>query len=65
MEQRKKYKFTGAIFLFNSLVLNNWSAETMANTPKKAMSNLVYQAKKAMGYLSSTQLTLNGNLLEV
>lgn len=65
MIEMKKYKFTGAIFLFNSLVLNNWSAETMAVTPKKAMSNLAYQAKKVMGYLPSTQLTLDGNLMEV
>lgn len=61
----KKYKFTGAVFLFNSLVLNNWSAETVAITPKKAMSNLVYQAKRAMGYLPSTQIKLDGNLVEV
>lgn len=65
MDRRKKYQFRGAVMLFDNLITNNWFGETFAISEKKAMSNLLYQAKNKMGYLPSAKLRLDGQLLEV
>lgn len=65
MNKQKKYRFRGAIILFDTLIANNWFGETVAISEKKAMSNLLYQAKNKMGYLPSAKLRLDGQLLEV
>ncbi len=64
-ENEKKYQFKGAIYLFDRVVYNNWTGETIAVSEKKALSNLAFRAKKQMGYLPSARLTLNGKLVEV
>ena len=65
MDGRKKYRFKGAVMLFDTLVMNNWIGETFAISEKKAMSNLLYRAKGQMGYLPNAKLRLDGQLMEV
>lgn len=60
----KKYRFKGSVFLFNLMIKQNWIGETLAKTEKKAMSNLLYNAKTQMGYLPSANLRLEGKLME-
>lgn len=62
---KKKYYFKGMVFLFNRIIVRNWSGTTCAVSEKKALNNLTYKVKNQMGFLPTSKLILDGQLMEV
>lgn len=56
------YIYEGPVLEFGRLVEERWYGETMANTEKKAKSNLAYQWKKRNNRLASSVITLPGKI---
>ena len=53
------YRYKGPVFQFDRLVANEWTGETMAVSPEKAIANLSYQFKKNNGLLPTARVTLS------
>lgn len=60
-----KYVYNGPVEVFGTLVDQRWHGETLAATPAKAKSNLVYQWKKAHGRTASSRVVLPGKVILV
>ena len=45
-----RYFYEGPVYIFGSMVKENWVAETFAPSEKKAKCNFEYQYKKLHGY---------------
>lgn len=63
MEPKRKYIYNGPVLLFDTLIANHWRGETMAETAKKAKSNLVYQYKKQNGLSVTAKISLPNEVL--
>ena len=57
-----KYIYNGPVMEFDRLVQNDWHAETFANSPSKAKSNLAYHFKKATKRPAIAKISLPGTL---
>ena len=57
-----KYVYDGPVMIFDTCVADHWKAETMADSEKKARSNLAYQFKKKNNRVTGTKVTLPGKL---
>ena len=57
-----KYIYNGPVMYFNTLILNNWKGETIAESESKARNNLAYQFKKHTNRIGRTKITLPGKL---
>lgn len=57
-----RYVYNGPIMIFDKCVSNNWHAETLAPTEKKAKSNLMSQAKTYCNLVQSAKVSLPGKL---
>lgn len=53
------YFYEGPVYIFNTLVQENWIGETFAVTKEKAKSNLEYQYKKMNGYQPNAVVRLD------
>lgn len=58
----KQYSYDGPIMVFDICVASRWVGITYAPTEAKARSNLTCQAKKMLGKLPSTRVTLPGKI---
>ncbi len=58
----ERYSYRGPVKMFNTIVQNNWYAETMAATPAKAKSNLMYRWKKENGKTAASKVELPGKI---
>ena len=47
------YFYNGPVIQFNNTINESWSAKTKANSPQKAISNLIFRYKKEHGYTSA------------
>lgn len=57
------YEYEGPIVLVDSRVVSNiWKAQTWAVTEKKAVNNFKFQAKKALGLVSTAKVKLPGKI---
>lgn len=56
-----KYTYNGPVMMFGRWVAN-WKGETMADSEKKAKSNLIYQYKKKNKLVPSAKVNLPGEL---
>jgi len=56
-----RYAYNGPVLIFGRWVAN-WKGETVADSGKKAKSNLTYQYKKKNNLLPNTKVTLPGEL---
>lgn len=56
-----KYAYNGPVMMFGKCV-TNWKGETMAESEKKAKSNLIYQYKKKNNLVPSAKINLPGEL---
>ena len=63
--KRIHYRYSGPVYIFDRLVTDSWSADTMAVSAKKAKVNLSYQYKKKYGFEYSVTAKLPGELTEV
>lgn len=57
-----KYFYDGPIMEFNICIADHWKGETIANSKKKAISNLTYQFKKQTNRANYTKITLPGEI---
>lgn len=61
MEQEKfLFVYDGPVKEFDRIVERNWHGETMAESEKKAKSNLAYQWKMMHDRLATSKVTLPG-----
>jgi hypothetical protein len=60
----ERYAYNGPVLMFGKWVAN-WKGETMADSEKKAKSNLAYQYKTKNKLVPSTKVTLPGDLTRV
>lgn len=59
---RKLYRYEGQVKSFNNILIDKWIGETMADTPHKAKSNLIYRVKKELGLVSASKVSLPGKI---
>ena len=59
-----RYVYDGPVLIFGRWV-TDWKGETIADSDKKAKSNLTYQYKKKNKLLPNTKVTLPGELTRV
>ena len=62
-ETRAKYMYHGPIFLCGRLIAHMKFA-TWANSLPKAYSNILFQAKKELGYKPNAKITISKNLIK-
>ena len=58
-----RYSYEGPVLRFDKCVQDNWKAETMAPSEKKARNNLSYRWKKINGYEGNTKVELPGKIM--
>lgn len=58
-----KYKYEGPVTSFGRVLSNKWKGETLAETAKKAKSNLIFQFKKANNLVAGSKVELPGELV--
>lgn len=58
-----EFTYDGPVMIFNRCVANHWKGATMAVSPEKAKSNLIYQYKKKNNLTASTKVTLPGKVI--
>lgn len=56
------YSYNGPVFIFDKCVKDKWKAETYANSPEKAKSNLCFRYKKEFRLRTDCKLSLPGRL---
>ena len=59
------YFYDGPVLKFDKIVANHWSAKTLAESEKKARSNLAYQFKMQYGKVPRSKITIPGKLIIV
>lgn len=57
-----KYIYEGPVMEFDKLLTNRWKGETVADSERKARSNLAYQFKKNNNRIAAAKITLPGEL---
>lgn len=57
-----RYVYDGPVYVFQTLVSSSWHGETMADTEKKARSNLTYQYKQQTGRARTAKVRLTGDV---
>lgn len=60
-----KYFYEGPVKRFDRCVSNCWRGETIADSEKKAKSNLTYQYKRSHGLSADVKITLTGDVKRV
>lgn len=56
------FKFSGAVYRFEILAMNNFEAHTKAVSKEQAINNFKSQAKRQLGYNNSAKADLDGIL---
>lgn len=62
--EKRRFKYDGPILFYNNVVDNNWKAITYAETKRRAISNLKYQANRYLGKTEKNKISLPGNIVE-
>jgi len=57
-----RYVYDGPVMIFDQVAQEDWHAETMAVSAKKAKSNLQFRWKKENGYTADIKIHLPGKL---
>lgn len=57
-----KYKYSGPVREFDTYISDHWEGETVAESERKAKSNLAYQFKRDNHRLPSVKITLPDKL---
>lgn len=60
-----KYIYKGPVYMFDRLIADQWEAETMAKSERKAKTNVTYQFKKDNHILPGTKISLPGKITMV
>lgn len=57
-----KYRYEGPVMVFDRLVQETYVGETIAPTPSKARSNLIFRWKKQNNRSAGSKVTLPGRV---
>ena len=57
-----KYYYNGPVMEFNRIIAEHWKSSTVAESEKKARSNLAYQFKMENGKMPRSMITIPGKL---
>lgn len=60
--KKKTYVYKGAVKRFNTIIETGWYAETEAESPKKALSNLRYRYAREHGMSPVAKFEFPGTL---
>ena len=60
-----RYIYEGPVKEFDRIIADHWRGETIAESERKARSNLTYQYKKSHNKSNYTKITLTGKLTEI
>lgn len=58
-----RYFYNGPVLEFDRIIDNHWSSSTIAESEKKARSNLAYQYKIQTGRAPRSKITIPGKLI--
>lgn len=58
-----QYSYDGPVMEFERCIVYHWKAHTVAESEKKARSNLAFQFKKNNNRVPNTRITLPGKLI--
>lgn len=61
-QELKRYSYTGPVCEFDRCVASVWTAETVAPSEKKALSNLAFRFKRDTNRVSTSKISLPGKL---
>lgn len=59
---KKSYHYNGPVMSFDKCIQTKWEGYTLAESEKKARSNLAYHFKRANGLLPTAKITLPGHI---
>lgn len=60
-----KYYYNGPVMEFNRIIDEHWKSSTVAESEKKARSNLAYQFKMETGRVARSSITIPGKLITI
>ena len=58
------YMYSGPVEEFGRCIDSKWSAETVASSEKKALSNLIFRYKTETGRAPYSKISLPGKIIE-
>jgi hypothetical protein len=61
-QELKRYSYEGPVCEFDRCITSMWTAETVAPSEKKALSNLAYQFKRETNRVARSRISLPGKL---
>ena len=64
VKAKKLYQYEGAVLIFDRVVANKFTAQTMAISKQKARSNIAWQFRKAGNVADHIPVTLTGEIRE-
>ena len=63
IDDMNRYFYNGPVLEFDRIIDNRWSSSTIAESEKKARSNLAYQYKIQTGRAPRSKITIPGKLI--
>lgn len=64
-QELKRYSYKGPVCEFGRVIASMWTAETLALSEKKALSNLAFRYKRDNNKIKTAKITLPGKLTVV
>ena len=64
-QELKRYSYKGPVCEFGRVIASMWTAETIALSEKKALSNLAFRYKRDNNKIKTAKITLPGKLTVV
>lgn len=59
------YVYDGIVKEFGRTIADKWHGETVAESERKARSNLTYQYKKSHNKSNNTKITLTSEIIQI
>ena len=60
---KRRFHYEGSVYAFQTLVTDNWSATTYAESEKRAISNFKYRFRRKFNYSVNVPLSMPGNVI--
>jgi hypothetical protein len=61
----QKYIYEGPVLLFDKCIDNNWHAETIAESEKRARCNFAYQYKNTHNFSYNARIVMPGKITKI
>ena len=62
---KSRFHYEGSVYAFQTLVAENWSATTYAESEKRAISNFKYKFRRKFNYAVNVPLSMPGKVIGV